>query len=597
MLILQFYNIQNPDSILKHALTEFTADVVWILNLTSGKFTYISPSVFQLRGVTAEEAMLETLEDSLTPESIVVVKDAIAKNIKGFIEHPEIPNYYINEVQQFCKNGQIIWIEVSTQYRYSPIGDIEVVGVSRNIEERKKSENALRASEEKFKTMIETSPDGIAITTLDGTIQFVTAKVVSMWGFDSADELIGRNTMEFIHSSYHQKAIFLVTEMFSGNFTGASEYLMVRKDGSFFYAEANANILRDAQNNPVGVLYIERDITERKQAEVAFKENAEELESINRQLEVSISNANEMAAQAVQAEEMVRESEARFRAVFDTANDAIVSADSAGNIMDWNPSAERIFGYSKIEAQGQRIKLILPARHLAGMERILSGREKHVIGKTIEVEGLRKDGSEFPLELSLSEWRVADHKFFAAVIRDITERKRLKEELQQQATLDALTGIFNRRHFQQLALDELKRAKRLKRPLAVVLIDIDYFKHVNDTFGHAAGDQALLAFTKICQKNIREIDMFARFGGDEFALLLPEASDEQAYIVVERIRLAVQSQPVELDGKFVSLTISSGFANLSVEQEAFDKLLSQADQALYRAKETGRNKVVCYAKT
>jgi PAS domain S-box-containing protein len=144
-------------------LTEFTADVVWILNLTTSKFTYISPSVFQLRGVTAEEAMLETLEDSLTPESIVIVKDAVAKNIKDFIEHPEIPNYYINEVRQFCKNGQIIWIEVSTQYRYSPAGDIEIVGVSRNVEERKKSENALRASEEKFKTMIDTSPDGIAI--------------------------------------------------------------------------------------------------------------------------------------------------------------------------------------------------------------------------------------------------------------------------------------------------------------------------------------------------------------------------------------------------------------------------------------------------
>ena len=579
-------------------LTEFTADVVWVLNLTTGKFTYISPSVFQLRGVTAEEAMLETLEDSLTPESIVVVMEAIAKNIKDFIEHPEIPNYYINEVRQFCKNGQIIWIEVSTQYRYSPAGDIEIVGVSRNVEERKKSENALRASEEKFKTMIDTSPDGIAITTLDGIIQFVTAKVVSLWGYDSADELIGRNTMEFVHPSYHEKAIFLITEMINGNLTGAAEYLMIRKDGSLFYAEANANILRDAQNNSFGVLYIERDITERKQAEVALKENAAELESINRQLEMSIGNANEMAAHAVQAEEMMRESEERFRAVFDTANDAIVSADSTGNIMDWNPGAERIFGYSKIEAHGQPITLILPARHhqghKSGMERVKTGGEKHVIGKTVEVEGLRKDGSEFPVELSLSEWQVADQRFFAAVIRDITERKRLKEELQQQATMDALTGIFNRRHFQHLALGELKRANRLKRSLAVVLIDIDHFKHVNDTLGHAAGDLALLAFTKICQKNIREIDIFGRFGGDEFALLLPEASYEQAYVVVDRIRKAVTSQPIDLNGKLVSITISSGIANLSDDDEAFDKLLSQADQALYRAKEAGRNKVVGY---
>ena len=261
-------------------LTEFTADVIWVLNITKGKFSYISPSVFQLRGFTAEEAMNETLEDSMTPESLKLVIDAVSKAVPEFIAHPEIPNYYINELQQYCKNGQIIWIEVSTQYRYSPTGDIEVVGVSRNIEARKKTENALRASEEKFKAIIDTSPDGIAITAMDGTIQFVTAKVVSMWGYDSDQELIGRNTLEFVHSSYHEKAIFLITEMFNGNLTGAAEYLMVRKDGSTFYSEANANILHDANNNPTGVLYIERDITERRQAEDVLRESERRFRNI-----------------------------------------------------------------------------------------------------------------------------------------------------------------------------------------------------------------------------------------------------------------------------------------------------------------------------
>ncbi|MFZ4549799.1 MAG: PAS domain S-box protein, partial [Bacteroidales bacterium] len=128
-------------------LTEFTADVVWVLNLASGKFSYISPSVFQLRGFTAEEAMLETLESALTPESITIVNNAIAKNVVTFIAQPEFPNHYINEIQQYCKNGEIIWVEVSTQFRYSPSGDIEVVGVSRNIENRKKAEETLRKSE------------------------------------------------------------------------------------------------------------------------------------------------------------------------------------------------------------------------------------------------------------------------------------------------------------------------------------------------------------------------------------------------------------------------------------------------------------------
>lgn len=169
-----------------------------------------------------------------------------------------------------------------TNYILSSINDISQL---------KQADEALRESELKYRTIIETSPDGIAITALDGTIQFVTAKIASMWGFDSADELLGRNTMEFVHPSYHEKAIFFITEMFNGNLTGAAEYLMVHKDGSTFYCEANANILRGADNNPTGILYIERDVTERKQAEKILKET-------NAYLESATIKANEMAAQA-----------------------------------------------------------------------------------------------------------------------------------------------------------------------------------------------------------------------------------------------------------------------------------------------------------
>lgn len=139
------------------------------------------------------------------------------------------------------------------------------------IIERKYIEEALRASEEKFKAIIETSPDGIAISTLDGIVEFATEKSYSMWGFASVEECIGRNILEFIHESHQQKAIYYVTEMINGNLTGAAEYLMVKKDGSLFYCEVNANILRDKNSNPTGVLYIERDVTERKQLEEELK--------------------------------------------------------------------------------------------------------------------------------------------------------------------------------------------------------------------------------------------------------------------------------------------------------------------------------------
>lgn len=134
-------------------LTENMADVIWVLNLNGGKFTYISPSVFQLRGFTVSEAINESIEDSLTPDSISKVKDAIAKNLNKFVVNPEESENYITELQQYCKNGQTIWIEVSTQFRYNASGEIEILGVTRNIEERKKSEAEIILKNEKLQRL------------------------------------------------------------------------------------------------------------------------------------------------------------------------------------------------------------------------------------------------------------------------------------------------------------------------------------------------------------------------------------------------------------------------------------------------------------
>lgn len=142
------------------------------------------------------------------------------------------------------------------------------------VTESKKVEEALRNSEEKLKTIIETSPDGIAISSMDGIVEFVTAQSVAMWGYDSPDEMIGRNIMEFVHESYHEKAIYFMTEMINGHLTGAAEYLMVKKDGSLFYCETNANVLKDKNKGAIGILHIERDITERKKLEEELKDLA-----------------------------------------------------------------------------------------------------------------------------------------------------------------------------------------------------------------------------------------------------------------------------------------------------------------------------------
>jgi diguanylate cyclase (GGDEF)-like protein len=182
-------------------------------------------------------------------------------------------------------------------------------------------------------------------------------------------------------------------------------------------------------------------------------------------------------------------------------------------------------------------------------------------------------------------------------LRDVTqsraaekERQRAEALLKDLAMTDELTGLANRRSFTEVAERELRRAKRLGRPMAVAAIDVDHLKTINDTYGHAGGDQALVRLSETVTREIREIDVFARMGGDEFALLLTDASREQAYETVARIRGDLEDQPLTVDGEQVRVAISAGIASRDETVETLDQLLARADDALYEAKDAGRSR-------
>ena len=180
-----------------------------------------------------------------------------------------------------------------------------------------------------------------------------------------------------------------------------------------------------------------------------------------------------------------------------------------------------------------------------------------------------------------------------ACIRPIfLERSRIEEKLRRQATTDDLTGVSNRRHFFEMARGELKRVQRHTEPVAVVFMDIDLLKDVNDTLGHSDGDAALVSFAHICRTCIREIDVLARMGGDEFSLLLPATSREQARVTVERIRSSLKEESADRPGAAAPMTFSAGITGLSGEGDTIDALLRRADRALYAAKAAGRDNVV-----
>jgi diguanylate cyclase (GGDEF)-like protein len=180
----------------------------------------------------------------------------------------------------------------------------------------------------------------------------------------------------------------------------------------------------------------------------------------------------------------------------------------------------------------------------------------------------------------------------AYLLRSNSIRRQLVKNLQEQATTDELTGLVNRRKFMEAAQSELKRAARFHHPLSVALLDIDRFKDINDRYGHGAGDKALIAIAKILQENIRETDIAARLGGDEFILILPETKAQSTYEIMERCRLALAERTIDLDGSAVKLTISVGIASLRNNKETLEALVERADQALYQAKNSGRNRVL-----
>ncbi|HEU5088886.1 MAG TPA: sensor domain-containing diguanylate cyclase, partial [Roseiflexaceae bacterium] len=165
-------------------------------------------------------------------------------------------------------------------------------------------------------------------------------------------------------------------------------------------------------------------------------------------------------------------------------------------------------------------------------------------------------------------------------------------EVQRLAITDALTGVYNRRHFLDLAHTELARANRSPAPLAMLMLDIDQFKRINDTYGHAVGDRALQSMVHCCRATLRTIDVLGRYGGEEFAVLLSGADEQQALMVAERLRQQIAEVPIPLGDREISITVSIGVAVRAEHSTlSLQTLLDYADKALYQAKSAGRNRV------
>lgn len=332
----------------------------------------------------------------------------------------------------------------------------------------------------------------------------------------------------------------------------------------------------------------------RDELDARVRERTAELIETNQRLQTEIAERRDMEA-------ALRASEKNYRDLVDSVNSIILRWDAKGRVVFMNPYGLRFFGYEAEELIGQNVLgTIVPESESISkrdlgqlMEEIRRDPDRF---RNNENENITRDGRRAWIywtnrAITDDEGRIVE---ILSVGNDITGRRHMEAELRRLATTDPLTGAFNRRRFFQKARQEFLRHRRYGHPMAVLLMDMDRFKRINDTHGHPVGDTVLKTFVQTCQSVFRVTDIFGRTGGEEFSAILPETDAANAGRVAERLRRRVEKTPAGdglTDDGAIRCTVSIGLTSLQEDDLSLESLIRRADQALYTAKKAGRNRV------
>jgi len=296
----------------------------------------------------------------------------------------------------------------------------------------------------------------------------------------------------------------------------------------------------------------------------------------------------------IKASEINRHRENRIHAILEAVDQAIISIDHVGRIQIVNEVACKMFGYAKTDLVGENVSILLPSphreQHDSYLRRYRATGYSNMVGATHEMEAIRADGTLFPIELTVAVVRGAgDEDTYTGSIRDITDRKEKEDRIRYLALYDQLTGLANRASFNESVSEALSRARRIKSGIALMFIDLDKFKPINDTYGHEAGDIVLTTVAQRLEEAIRNTDTAARLGGDEFVVILENISERENIEVVARKVLESMARPIDIGEETCSVSASIGISHYPENGETLSDLLNAADQAMYKVKATGRN--------
>src|SRR6185436_2815383 len=415
--------------------------------------------------------------------------------------------------------------------------------------ERNRAVDALRASEMRHRMLFERNLAGVYRNTLDGRILDCNDAMARMLGYGSRDELIGLNARDLYFRAEDRESFVDAIRSVRG--IRNLEVCLRRRDGEPVWLLESVHTLGGDGEILEGTMI---DITDRKLAENAL-----------------------------------RDSEARYRLMAENSNDMISRTTARGRFLYVSDAAYRLLGYAPAEMIGRSLfEFAVPDDHhiLRHVTELLDQPQ------TFSYRVRRKDGSFVWFESTsraLRDPETGAISEIVAVSRDISERRRAEEQIEYQAYHDGLTGLPNRLLFRDRLTVALAHAKRQRSPVAVMFLDLDRFKNVNDTLGHSLGDELLRAIATRLRSVLREGDTIARMGGDEFTVLLADLKKADDAVTIAQKLLDTVAEPLRIEDEELYVTTSIGIALFPADGDSAEALLQSADGAMYRAKEAGRN--------
>lgn len=529
---------QESELQLQSYILNTVTDSIFVHQL-DGTILYANETAYKSRGYEKEDLLNMKMQDLDYHDG--KLGDAIyEENMQNIMEQMKTKGEARFEVSHRAKDGRIIPMEVHTKVIQNTEGTY-VAGIARDITERQEIQRKLAESEEKYRYLVENSQIGIFTSKIAGDILYVNDACVAIFGFDDKNDLTIQKASDLYKNPMDRDR--LISTLRKNGKVETMELEILTKQGNFRTVLLNANIEKDTLSGTM------MDITEMKKAQAEIERLSNALEQIDDM--VSITNR---------------------AGIFNYVNKAFIKHT----------------GFTRDELIGKKPAILKSGEHNLDFykqmwKQILSGNVFRGL-----VVNRKKDGEKYFEEKTITPLKNERGEIisFISTGKDITERIEMQQQLEQLATTDHLTGIYNRHKFEELFEKELEREKRYKFDLSLIMFDIDYFKNVNDTFGHDIGDRVLKRVVQIVSENIRIVDIFARWGGEEFLILCPNTEEAQAVSLAEKLRKEIETKSFEgVD----HITCSFGVTSYKVA-ETKESFIKRVDNALYKAKENGRNR-------